>query len=134
MAKIKPEVSQAQPQSGEQDAVENASPSQQQALQQTAPSENRVIQKIKPRYPSWPTSKPGSQSTPPVPGTHSVNAFRSEQVAEIGYNQETGEPSIDSPLHSMPDASIHGPTSIDQPNIDQPRNAQDALGKRKERL
>jgi len=127
MAKTKSEVSQAQPQSAEQDTVQNASGSEQQALQEAAPtSENRVVQRIEPYYPSWPTSKPGPQSTPPLAGTRSINAFRPEQVAEIGYNQETGEPLVDSPQRSMPDASTHG--------FDQPRNAQDTLGKRKERL
>ncbi len=44
-------------------------------------------------FPEWPTSRRGPQSTPPPPGTHSMNPLRPEQLAEIGYNQETGEPS-----------------------------------------
>jgi hypothetical protein len=129
MAKIKSEVSQAQPRSAKWDTVQHASGSEQQALQQTAPGENRVVQGIEPDYPSWPTSKPGPQSTLPRTGTRSINAFRPEQVVEIGYDRETGESSVDSPQRSVPDVPIHGPTSFDQP-----RNAQDALGKRKERL
>jgi hypothetical protein len=59
----------------------------------------------------------------------SVNPFRPEQVAEIAYNQEMGPPSVDSSQRSVSDESIHGSTSFDPP-----RNAQDALGKRKQRL
>ena len=80
---------------------------------------------MKPRYPSWPSSKPGPQSTLPPMGMHPVNVFRPEQVAEIAYNEQTG----DSLERSLSDATAHG--SI---RIDQPRNAQEALGKRKERL
>lgn len=90
-----------------------------------AASEISVVGRIVPRYPSWPTSKPGPQSTLPVAGMRSINPFRPEQVAEIAYHQETGEPSVDSPQ----DASIHGSTSFDQPS-----NAHDLLGKRKQRL
>jgi hypothetical protein len=129
MAKIKPEVFQTQLQSEEQNTRENASSGQRQVLQQIVPSENRTIQKTESCYPSWPTSKPGPQSTQPTPGTRSINSFRPEQAAEIGYNQETAEPSIDSSQYSTSDASIH-----DLANIDQPRNAQEILGKRKERL
>jgi hypothetical protein len=83
------------------------------------------VQKIKPRYPSWPSSKPGPQSTLPPMGMRPVNVFRPEQVVEIAYNEQTG----DSLEHSLSDATTHG--SI---RIDQPRNAQEALGKRKVRL
>ncbi|HEX3641689.1 MAG TPA: hypothetical protein VHV10_10390 [Ktedonobacteraceae bacterium] len=138
MAKIKSEVSQTQPQSlqnaarseqAEQDTVQSTAWSELQELQPTAPNENKVVHRIEPRYPNWPTSKPGPQSTSPLAGMRPINTFRSEQVAEIGYNQETGEPSVDSPLYSTPDISIHGPTSFDHP-----KNAHDALGKRKQRL
>jgi hypothetical protein len=118
MAKIKSKVSQIQPQSSRQEIVQNISQSQQQ-----------VVHRIKPHYPSWPTSKPGPQSTPPLVGMRSVNPFRPEQIAEIDSNRETDQPSVDSPLYSAPDASIHGSTSFDQS-----KNAQDTLGKRKRRL
>jgi len=134
MTKIKSEASQVQLQSAEQDAVENVSHSQ-QALEPTAPSENRVIEGLEPRYPPWPVSKPGPRSTPPVPGTRPVNAFRPEQVAEIDYDQETSEPSVDSLQRSVPDASIYGLASFNtQRAHDQSSSTQNALGKRKERL
>jgi hypothetical protein len=118
------------PQSSElQDMLKHTSQSNPQELPKKAASEISVVGRIVPRYPSWPTSKPGPQSTLPVAGMHSINLFRPEQVAEIAYHQETGEPSVDSPQRSMPDASIHGSTSFDQPS-----NAHDLLGKRKQRL
>jgi len=55
--------------------------------------------------------------------------MRSEQVAEVGYNQETGEPGTQSPLRSLPDETLTGQTSFDQPET-----AQEVLRKRKERL
>ncbi len=84
---------------------------------------------VKPHYPSWPTSKPGPHSTLPPPGMRSMSTMRPEQVKELGYDQETGEPGTQSPLRSMPDASTQGPTSIDQQET-----AQESLKKRKERL
>jgi len=142
MTKLKSKVSQAQrqnikqdtlpnvPQSSElQDMLKNTSQSNPQELPKTAASEISGVGRIVPRYPSWPTSKPGPQSTLPVAGMHSINPFRPEQVAEIAYYQETGEPSVDCPQRSVPDASIHGSTSFDRP-----RNAHDMLGKRKQRL
>ena len=125
MAKIKSKVSQIQPQSSRQEIVQNISQSQQHVV----PNEKQVVHRIKPHYPSWPTSKPGPQSTPPLVGMRSVNPFRPEQIAEIDSNRETDQPSVDSPLYSAPDASIHGSTSFDQS-----KNAQDTLGKRKRRL
>jgi hypothetical protein len=44
------------------------------------------------QWPSWPTSKPGPWSTPPMPGTRPINALRPEQFTAIDYQQETGEP------------------------------------------
>lgn len=129
MAKTKSKVSRVQPQSSGQDIVQNTSQSERQTLQPTAPSEKKVVQRIEPRYQSWPTSKPGPLSTAPLAGTRSINTFRPEQMAEIAYNQETGQPSVDSPQHAGLDASVHGLT-----NLDQPKNAQDTLGKRKKRL
>jgi hypothetical protein len=127
MAKTKSKVSKIQPQSREQGIVQSTSQSQQQVSQQVVPSEEKVVQRIERHYPSWPTSKPGPRSTSPLAGMRSVNPFRPEQMAEIGYNQEIGQPSVDSPQRSVPDASVHG-------HFDQPKNAQDTLGKRKHRL
>lgn len=97
-------------------------------LQQGTP--NKTVQDaIKPQYPAWPTSKPGPRSTPPPPGMRSVSPIRPEQMKELNYNQETGEPDTQSPLRSMPDASLQGPTGFDQQET-----AQESLKKRKERL
>src|SRR5204862_8298329 len=41
-----------------------------------------------PHFP-WPTSKPGPMVTPPPPGTKPM-PLRTEQVAEIGYDQARG--------------------------------------------
>jgi hypothetical protein len=99
-------------------------------LQEGISDTNKTIQEsIRPQYPNWPTSKPGPHSTLPPPGMRSINAMRSEQVKELGYNQETGEPGIQSPLRSQPDASMEGQTSFDQLET-----AQESLKKRKERL
>ncbi|MBO0780292.1 MAG: hypothetical protein J2P37_15815 [Ktedonobacteraceae bacterium] len=84
---------------------------------------------IRPVYPSWPVSKPGPRTTPPPPGMKSVNAQRAEQVAEVGYNQETGEPGVQSPFRSLPDENI-----TESPSFDQPTTAQEALQRRKKRL
>ncbi len=129
MAKIKSKVFHIQPQSSEQDIVQNISQPQQQGLQQVAPSEKQVVQRIEPRYPSWPTSRPGARSTSPLAGMRSVNAFRPEQITEISHNREVDLPSVDGPLHAVSDASIQDSTSLDQS-----KNAQDTFGKRKHRL
>ena len=64
----------------------------------------------------WPSSKPGPQATPPPPGQKPMPK-RTDQVVEVGYNQETGTPGTEHPLRSMPDASLHGTTAFDQPRI-----------------
>jgi hypothetical protein len=100
------------------------------ALQEGTSDTNKTLQEsMKPQYPNWPTSKPGPHSTLAPPGMRSINAMRSEQVKELGYNQETGEPGIQSPLRSQPDASMEGQTSFDQLET-----GQESLKKRKERL
>src|SRR6266702_2654255 len=76
---------------------------------------------------NWPTSKPGPHATQPPPGQKPMPG-RTEQVVEIGYNQETGVPGNDSPLRSLPDASLTGPTSFDQQET-----AQRAMQKRKKK-
>jgi hypothetical protein len=143
MAKLKSKISQAQRQNTKQDTLPNVLQSSEsqdtlthtlqcnpQEFSKTAASEMSVVGRIAPRYPSWPTSKPGPQSTLPVVGMHSINPFRPEQVAEMAYHQETSEPLVNSSQRSVPDASIHSsPTSFDQP-----RNAHEILGKRKQRL
>lgn len=64
------------------------------------------------KLPKWPTSKPGPQVTEPPPGQKRVSTRR-EQVAEIGYNQETGEPGVLASTRSQPDES-QGSVSPDQ--------------------
>jgi hypothetical protein len=59
----------------------------------------------------------------------SINALRPEQLAEVGYNQETGEPAVESPARSLPDENQG------TPSLAQPETAQDAVRRRKkERL
>jgi hypothetical protein len=61
-------------------------------------------------FPSWPSSKPGPRATPAPYGSKSINRRRSEQVAETGYNQETGEKAgnenrVEQPVTSVPKVS-----------------------------
>ena len=58
-------------------------------------------------FPSWPSSKPGPRATPAPYGSKPINRRRSEQLAEVGYNQETGEQSgnenmVEQPVVSTP--------------------------------
>src|SRR5258707_14348893 len=62
---------------------------------------------------NWPTSKPGPHATKPASGQKPMRG-RTDQVVEIGYNQETGEPGDSIPLRSMPDATLAVKTSCDQ--------------------
>ncbi len=56
----------------------------QRALQEGTPDVTTSVQKsMTPRYPAWPTSKPGPQSTPPPQGTRPATPLRSEQVVEV---------------------------------------------------
>ena len=71
--------------------------------QQAVPSD--VL--IKPRYPKWPTSHRGPQVTEPPPGQKRLPK-RTDQVMEVGYNQEIGMPSVLSAERSNPDASQRG--------------------------
>ena len=66
-----------------------------------------------PKLPKWPTSKPGPEVTEPPPGQKRV-VTRREQVAEVGYNQETGEPGVLTSARSQADESIQGSISPDQ--------------------
>ena len=100
------------------------------SLQEGTPDTTQAVQEsMKPQYPNWPTSRPGPLVTPPPPGMKSINAVRREQVAEVGYNQETGTPSTLSPERSMPDESMKGRTGFDQL-----QTAQEAIKKRKRRI
>ena len=101
------------------------------AAQQTSvqAKEQTTVQRMTPHYPAWPSSKPGPQTTPVPPGMRPISAIRREQVAEAGYNQETGEPSTQSPFRSQPDARI-----TEHPSFDQAETAQEALHRRKHRI
>lgn len=111
-----------------QNSTPDAKQDQDRTLQESGPEQQQAIQAL-PKFPNWPTSIPGPRVTPPPPGMRAANAMRSEQVAEVGYNQESGEPGSQSPLRSLPDESMKGRTSFDQQET-----AQDVLKKRKERL
>src|SRR5436305_12102035 len=65
-----------------------------------------------PHFP-WPTSKPGPLETPPPPGQKSMPT-RTEQMIEVGYNQETGVPATDDPRKWYPDETKVGPTGFDE--------------------
>ncbi len=99
------------------------------AAQPVSRQEQAAIQKMKPHYPDWPISKPGPWITPVPPGMRPINAIRREQVAEVGYNQETGEPATQSPFRSQPDERTTGATGFDQTET-----AQEALHRRKRRI
>jgi hypothetical protein len=104
---LTPDERKAQEQSVRQDEL--------RALQEGALEANRTTPAvIQPRYPNWPTSIPGPRKTPPPPGMRPINALRSEQMMEVGYNQVLGEPSTQSPLRTMPDESMQGRTGFDQ--------------------
>ncbi|GER87714.1 hypothetical protein KDW_18760 [Dictyobacter vulcani] len=94
-----------------------------------APQERPVVAAVPQNWPSWPTSKPGPTSMPAPAGMRPFNRVRREQVTEIGYNQETGEPSDSSPMRPMPDPDLKDAVSFDQKPT-----GQDTLGKRKKRL
>jgi hypothetical protein len=65
-----------------------------------------------PHFP-WPTSKPGPLATPPPPGERPVPT-RTDQMVEVGYNQETGVPATDDPRKWFPDEAKAGATGFDQ--------------------
>ena len=102
---------------------------EQRAIQEGTPNVTRDVQHaMKPIYPQWPTSKPGPHVTTPPPGQRPINAIRSEQFVEVGYNQVTGEPSTQDPSRAFPDES-KGPAGTDQQET-----AQDIMRRGKERL
>lgn len=105
---------------------------EERALQEGLPGTDKAVQQnTQPRYPNWPTSKPGPLATQPLPGQRPINAIRSEQVAEIGYNQVTGEPSSEATERSMPDAPVKELAGFDHL---QTANGAQGPRRRKERL
>lgn len=106
----------AQQQEAEQQDTQG---SQQKQLQVNEPvSQPAAIYPNPPQF-AWPTSKPGPLATPPPPAQKPMPG-RTEQVVEVGYNQETGTPGSESPLRSLPDANTTGQTSFDQPRVKEP--------------
>ncbi len=106
----------AQQQEAEQQDTQNTQDSQQKQLQV-----NEMVSPPATKYPNppqlaWPTSKPGPRSTQPPPAQKPMPG-RTEQVVEVGYNQETGTPSNESPLRTLPDANTTGQTAFDQPRV-----------------
>jgi hypothetical protein len=77
-------------------------------------SDQSVQKRFTPHYPNWPTSRPGPLSTIPGVGNRPINAYRSEQMAEIGYDQETGTPVEQSAERYWPDEDLKGRTGFDQ--------------------
>jgi hypothetical protein len=117
----------------EEEAVLQQSMNQdeQRAVQEGTPDVTREVQHgMKPRYPSWPTSKPGPYVTPPPPGMKPITAVRAEQVVEVGYNQVTGVPSTQDPRRYNPDETKVGKDT----GYDQLETAQDVSRKGKDRL
>src|SRR5438128_984921 len=66
-----------------------------------------------PKLPNWTTSRPGPKVTEPLPGQKRV-VKRTEQVVEVGYNQETGEPGVRVPARPEADELIKGTISTEQ--------------------
>ena len=54
-------------------------------------AENKELVNTALKHLKWPTSRPGPQATPPPPGMKPV-ATRTDQMVEIAYDQERGEP------------------------------------------
>lgn len=112
-------------------AQQSAKQEAQTTLQKVPAPESTTVQPAsEPRYPNWPSSKPGPRATQPPPGMSPTHIFRPEQMTEIGYNQETGEPVDESPERTLPDEAKTGSVSFDL----KPKTGQETLGKRKQRL
>ncbi|GCE30472.1 hypothetical protein KDA_59560 [Dictyobacter alpinus] len=73
-----------------------------------------ITQTIEPIYPIWPTSQPGPMRKLPPPGMRPVNPWRSDQMVEIAYNQETGEPDEVDMRRYYPSWAFQGRTHYDQ--------------------
>ena len=78
------------------------------ALQEGTPNVNKEVQQVRPIFPEWPVSKRGPMSKQPPPGMRPVNPLRSEQMAEVGYNQETGTPGSIDRMHPVADNAMQG--------------------------
>jgi len=107
----------AQQQEAEQQ--HNTQDPQQKQLQVNAQESSPATIYPNPPHFAWPTSKRGPRATQPPPGMRPMPG-RTEQALEVGYNQETGTPSSESPLRTLPDANTTGQTAFDQPRVKGP--------------
>ena len=64
-------------------------------------------------YPQWPISRPGPRKTPLSPGQRPVQG-RSDQVLEVGYDQEHGIPAMRGPVQTLPATAQAGKSLPDQ--------------------
>lgn len=97
------------------------------AIQSDQKQTRQAVTGIQPRYPQWPTSRPGPRKTPPPPGTRPINSYRSEQVTPIESSQET----------DMMSAEYRSQTSTDLTGSaapEQKETAQEELKRRKHRI
>ncbi len=103
---------------------------QAQNIQQAGPLPDIMTQRHRqPSYPNWPTSRPGPLAKQAPSGQRPINLLRREQMAEVGYNQATAEPSIPDAERYLPDQSLKGRTGFDQLET-----AQEAMQRAKNRL
>ena len=70
-------------------------------------TENKGLENVALMNLKWPTSRPGPQATQPPPGQLPLPT-RTDQVVEIDYDQEHGQPSVQSPERLLPDVSLKG--------------------------
>jgi hypothetical protein len=63
-------------------------PSGQRAIQESISSPGAVTRhQMQPRYPNWPTSRPGPLAKQPPLGQRPINLLRREQMVEMNYDQ-----------------------------------------------
>jgi hypothetical protein len=65
-----------------------------QQVRQKGEDRQVQVQHLPPPHFSWPSSRPGPLATPPPPGQRPI-PLRTDQMVEIGYNQEKGIPATD---------------------------------------
>ena len=101
--------------SKQNDLSQEASQDEIQFLPAYIANTNKAVgERITPHYPNWPTSRPGPLASQPGVGQRPINALRPEQMAEAGYNQETGTPRKQDPERYWPDEDLKGRTGFDQ--------------------
>lgn len=99
------------------------------SLQEGTPNTNQAVREsMAPRYPNWPTSRPGPLASQPGVGQRPINALRREQMVETGYNQEAGTPREQDPERYWPDEDLKGRTGFDQLSTAQEKKKQADYG------